>query len=106
MRWNRTITVVDCHAEGESGQVVVGGVPPIPGETVFDKRVYLQDHADDLPAYAAGHVRQRRRHQLLAHSLHPQCFLRHRHTLSRDCLTIMLSYKLSCTLGCSSSQSQ
>ena len=48
MRWNRTITVVDCHAEGESGQVVVGGVPPIPGKTVFDKRVYLQDHADDL----------------------------------------------------------
>ena len=26
MRWSRTITVVDCHAEGESGQVVVGGV--------------------------------------------------------------------------------
>jgi proline racemase len=48
MRWSRTITVVDCHAEGESGQVVVGGVPHIPGETVFDKRVFLQDHQDDL----------------------------------------------------------
>jgi proline racemase len=48
MRWTRTITVVDCHAEGESGQVVVGGVPPIPGDTVFDKRVFLQDHSDDL----------------------------------------------------------
>ena len=48
MRWTRTITVVDCHAEGESGQVVVGGVPPIPGDTVFDKRVFLQDQADDL----------------------------------------------------------
>jgi proline racemase len=48
MRWTRTITVVDCHAEGESGQVVVGGVPPIPGETVFDKRVFLQDQADEL----------------------------------------------------------
>ena len=48
MRWTRTITVVDCHAEGESGQVVVGGVPPVPGDTVFDKRVFLQDQADDL----------------------------------------------------------
>src|SRR6187200_2848032 len=48
MRWSKTITVVDCHAEGESGQVVVGGVPPITGDTVFDKRRYLQNHADDL----------------------------------------------------------
>ena len=40
--------IVDCHAEGESGQVVVGGVPPIPGETVFEKRVFLQDQSDDL----------------------------------------------------------
>lgn len=48
MRWNRTLTVVDCHAEGEIGQVVTGGVPAIPGATVFDKRVYLQDHLDDL----------------------------------------------------------
>jgi hypothetical protein len=44
---NKTITVVDCHAEGESGQVVVGGIPPIPEDTVFDKRMHLQDHADD-----------------------------------------------------------
>ena len=48
MRWNKTITVVDCHAEGESGQVVTGGVFDVPGETVFDKRLYLQEHADDL----------------------------------------------------------
>src|SRR5581483_194005 len=48
MQWGKTITVVDCHAEGESGRVVIGGVPDIPGDTVFDKRVYLQDHEDDL----------------------------------------------------------
>lgn len=48
MRWTKTVTVVDCHAEGESGQVVVGGVPSVPGDTVFDKRVFLQDQADDL----------------------------------------------------------
>jgi proline racemase len=48
VRWSKTITVIDCHAEGESGQVVTGGVPDLPGETVFDKRVYLQEHLDDL----------------------------------------------------------
>lgn len=48
MRWSKTITVVDCHAEGEVGRVVVGGIPPIPGDTVFDKRVHMQDHHDDL----------------------------------------------------------
>lgn len=48
MRWTRTITVVDCHAEGESGQVVVGGVPSLPGDTVFAKQVFLQEHVDDL----------------------------------------------------------
>jgi proline racemase len=48
MRFNKVINVVDCHAEGESGQVIVGGVGDIPGVTVFDKRVYLQDHRDEL----------------------------------------------------------
>ncbi len=48
MRWTTILQVVDCHAEGESGQVIVGGVGDIPGDTVFDKRVYLQEHRDDL----------------------------------------------------------
>ena len=48
MRWAKTVTVVDCHAEGESGQVVVGGVIDVPGQTAFDKRVYLETQMDDL----------------------------------------------------------
>ena len=48
MRWNSIIQVVDCHAEGESGQVIVGGVGDIPGDTVFAKRLYLQEHRDEL----------------------------------------------------------
>jgi proline racemase len=39
--------VVECHAEGVIGRVITGGVPAVPGGTVFDKRVHLQDHADD-----------------------------------------------------------
>jgi len=37
MRARRTITVVGCHAGGEIGNVVVGGVLPPPGETVFEQ---------------------------------------------------------------------
>src|SRR6476661_3079933 len=37
MRAGRTITVVGCHAGGEVGNVVVGGVLPPPGETVFEQ---------------------------------------------------------------------
>jgi proline racemase len=41
----RTITVVGCHAGGEVGNVVVGGVLPPPGETVFEQMQALK--ADD-----------------------------------------------------------
>ena len=37
MRAGRAITVVGCHAGGEVGNVVVGGVLPPPGDTVFDQ---------------------------------------------------------------------
>ena len=48
MRWNRTFTVVGCHAEGEVGRVVTGGLPPIPGETMFDKKRHMEQHLDDI----------------------------------------------------------
>jgi proline racemase len=42
MRARRTLTVVGCHAGGEIGNVVVGGVLPPPGETVFEQMQALQ----------------------------------------------------------------
>src|SRR5579862_1367511 len=45
MRVNRVITVVGCHAGGEVGNVVVGGVLPPPGATVFERMQALR--ADD-----------------------------------------------------------
>src|SRR6266436_4542642 len=42
MRTGRAITVVGCHAGGEIGNVVVGGVLPPPGETVFEQMQALQ----------------------------------------------------------------
>src|SRR5690242_11265092 len=40
------ITAVDAHAEGEHGRVIVGGVLDVPGNSMFEKMVYLRDHAD------------------------------------------------------------
>src|SRR5213596_310161 len=48
MRVGRTITVVGCHAGGEIGNVVVGGVLPPPGATVFDQRQALERDGDWL----------------------------------------------------------
>ena len=45
MRSRRVITVVGCHAGGEVGNVVVGGVLPPPGATVFEQMQALR--ADD-----------------------------------------------------------
>jgi len=45
VRARRTITVVGCHAGGEIGNVVVGGVLPPPGKTVFEQMQALR--ADD-----------------------------------------------------------
>jgi len=41
MRARRTITVVGCHAGGEVGNVVVGGVLPPPGDSVFEQMQML-----------------------------------------------------------------
>ena len=48
MRWNRTLTVVGVHAEGEVGKVITGGVVDVPGETMFDKKRFLEQQADGL----------------------------------------------------------
>lgn len=42
------IHAVDLHACGEPGRVIVGGVLDVPGKTMFDKKVYLERHADHL----------------------------------------------------------
>ncbi len=45
MRARRAITVIGCHAGGEVGNVVVAGVPPPAGESVFEQMQALA--ADD-----------------------------------------------------------
>jgi proline racemase len=48
VRARRTITVVGCHAGGEIGNVVVGGVLPPRGETVFEQMQTLAQDDDEL----------------------------------------------------------
>src|SRR6478735_6476782 len=42
MRFSRVLNVVNCHAEGE------GGIGDVPGQTMFDKRVYLEENLDQI----------------------------------------------------------
>jgi trans-L-3-hydroxyproline dehydratase len=48
MRSRRMITVVGCHAGGEVGNVIVGGVLPPAGDTVFEQMQTLRDEGDGL----------------------------------------------------------
>jgi proline racemase len=41
MRSSKTIHVISCHAEGEVGDVIVGGVTPPPGKTLWEMRDWI-----------------------------------------------------------------
>jgi len=42
------LQIVGAHCEGEVGNVLVGGVVDLPGETVFQKMRHLETEGDDL----------------------------------------------------------
>lgn len=48
MRTQRMISVVCCHAEGEVGDVIVGGVLPPPGRTMFERMTAMRRDHDTL----------------------------------------------------------
>lgn len=48
MRSLRTLSVVGCHAEGEVGDVIVGGVLDVPGATMYDKLNHFLHKKDDI----------------------------------------------------------
>ena len=43
MRSSKVVHVISCHAEGEVGDVIVGGVAPPPGETLWDQRNWIAE---------------------------------------------------------------
>ena len=43
-----TILSIDSHVAGEPARLIVGGLPPISGQTTNDKRLYLSEHLDEI----------------------------------------------------------
>ena len=41
MQTSKLIHIVSAHAEGEVGDVIVGGVAPPPGDTVWEQRNFI-----------------------------------------------------------------
>ncbi len=48
MRWKKTVTMVEAHAEGEVGRIVTGGVIDVPGASMADKLRHLNEVDDSL----------------------------------------------------------
>src|SRR5579859_3126698 len=48
MRFSSMITAVDAHACGEHGRVITGGVLDVPGRTMFEKKTWIETHADHI----------------------------------------------------------
>jgi proline racemase len=48
MRLTSAIPVIDLHACGEHGRVIVGGVLDVPGRTMFEKMKHIERHGDAL----------------------------------------------------------
>ncbi|MBZ4019787.1 proline racemase family protein [Streptomyces purpurogeneiscleroticus] len=57
MRSVRTLSAVDSHTEGMPTRVVTGGVGPIPGATMADRRRYAVEHLDGLRRFLVDEPR-------------------------------------------------
>ena len=57
MRWKKTITMVEAHAEGEVGRIVTGGVIALPGDTMLDKMNHINRVDDSLRRFLVNEPR-------------------------------------------------
>jgi proline racemase len=48
MKIRKSVTVIGAHAEGEVGNVLVGGIVDVPGKTAFEKMEFFRDKEDSL----------------------------------------------------------
>lgn len=46
MNINQLFTTIDAHTGGEPLRIITGGIPPIKGETILEKRKYLREELD------------------------------------------------------------
>ena len=42
------ITAIDAHAAGEPLRIITGGLPPLPGASILDRRRWMREHLDHL----------------------------------------------------------
>src|SRR6266849_7967562 len=42
------ITTIDAHAAGEPLRIITGGLPPLQGKTILERRRYMQEHYDHI----------------------------------------------------------
>lgn len=48
MPYTHVLQTIDCHAAGEPLRIVTGGVPPVPGATILERRRAFQQQFDHL----------------------------------------------------------
>lgn len=48
MKWKRMLTLSGVHCEGEVGRVITGGIIDIPGKTMLEKMLYINNEDDWL----------------------------------------------------------
>jgi len=48
LRFKRVFSAVDAHTVGEPARIIVGGIPFIPGSTMFEKKRYIEEEAYDI----------------------------------------------------------
>jgi proline racemase len=57
MRWKKTITMIEAHAEGEVGRIVTGGIIDVPGRTLLDKMNHINRVDDSLRRFLVNEPR-------------------------------------------------
>ncbi len=48
MRAGRYFAAVDSHTEGMPTRVITGGMPVLPGETMLERKLWFEEHSDDV----------------------------------------------------------
>lgn len=46
MKLNRLFTTIDAHTGGEPLRIITGGIPPLKGDTILERRAYFRENLD------------------------------------------------------------
>lgn len=57
MHFDKTLDILMVHAQGEIGNVIVGGAPEIPGSTILEKMNHINDVDDTLRRFVTSEPR-------------------------------------------------